>query len=172
LFADREHGGTMGLMPGRNVEPRTLVGTARAGRAFLHAALTLVAAAVVGIVAGLVLSWIALVSGVVLAVICWLRLRSATTLELSRSGLAIRRSARTLTVPWDEASEFRTFPNPMGGRMVVFDWEGVWPGHTHGRTWRAGTYWQGADMSLPEDYGMSADELAALLNDYRRRAIR
>jgi len=56
--------------------------------------------------------------------------------------------------------------------MVVFDWDGVWPGHTHGRTWRVGTWWQRADMSLPEDYGMSADELAALLNDYRHRAVR
>ena len=161
----------MGSMPGRDVEPRTLIGTSRWGRAFLVAALALVAAAVVGIAAGLAIFWVALVSGVVLAVICWLRLGSSTTLELSGSALAIGRGARTITVPWAEASEFRTFPNPLGGRMVVFDWDGVWPGHTRGRIWRVGTFWQGADMSLPDNYGMSAGELAALLNDYRRRSV-
>jgi len=159
-------------MQARDLEPRTLMGTQRWRRTFVVVALGIVAGAVLGIAAGLVVFWIPLLSGVVLSVICSLRLRWATTLELSASGLAIRRSARTLTVPWGEASEFRTFPNPTGGRMVVFDWDGVWPGHTRGRIFRVGTWWQGADVSLPEDYGMSADKLAALLNDYRRRALR
>ena len=55
--------------------------------------------------------------------------------------------------------------------MVVFDSDAFLAGHSRGRMFRLGRALQGADASLPDNYGMSAEELAALLNQYRSKAL-
>ena len=56
---------------------------------------------------------------------------------------------------------------PSGNRMVVFDWNAAPSSGVR----RFNTGAVGATDALPETYGMGPEELAALLNDWRLRAI-
>jgi hypothetical protein len=73
---------------------------------------------------------------------------------------------RHTTFPFDECGRFMTWRNPSNAQtLVVFDFAG--DGDTElARQNRALT---GGSRSLPANYGVTADELARLLNDLRGR---
>jgi len=85
-------------------------------------------------------------------------------LRLEPHGMSVRTLYRTWHVEWAEIAGF--FVAPVGGRNMVC-WNYV-PGATQNRRGRAvSRAVAGVEAGLPDTYGRSATELAALLNEWR-----
>jgi hypothetical protein len=86
-------------------------------------------------------------------------------LKLNRGGFVVRSLFRTWPLrPWSEVSEFRVATFGPGNQRVLYDFEG---GPAALR--KINTAIVGATNALPETYGLKAQELADLMNDWRHR---
>ena len=115
--------------------------------------------------------WLALGFGVVgLAVLGFILVRP-NRLELSAEGFTTVTLGRRWSVAWTDCGEFRTWKDTFylgSPTIVVFECRAPLAG---GRALKvAAEALTGANASLPETYGMSGSNLAALLNDYRLAA--
>lgn len=89
-------------------------------------------------------------------------------LRLSPEGLTIAEPfLGTLRARWSDVSEFRVVKTKQLGltvhRSVAFEWEDPDPPR---QWWRRPL---GKTRSVPDNYGLAAEELAALLNRWRER---
>ncbi len=152
--------------------PRVLVQRRRRFAAYLVVSVGFVLVSVIGVTDGQAFMWFPLVSFGFSAAILALQLGSPTRLELTATGFTMRTAVRARSFNWSDVSEFRTRRNQVAGQLVVFDSDVLLGGRSRGRMYRLGTAWQSGDWSFrARDYGMSADELAALLNRYRQSAV-
>jgi hypothetical protein len=93
----------------------------------------------------------------------------ASYLQLSPEGfVACSLFRRQPLIRWDSVSEFRVAPVPGSGmKMVVYSCD-----HSrHPRLAAVNRTLVGATDALPDTYGRTPDELAALLNEWRLRAL-
>jgi hypothetical protein len=90
------------------------------------------------------------------------------TLVLSQDGLRVKRLWRTSTYEWANCGPFRTWSSTPRTGLVVFDYQGS-DSRWRGRTARLSKSLSGANCALPDTYGRTAEDLATLLNEYRRR---
>ena len=85
-------------------------------------------------------------------------------LELSPSGIAVRTLYRTWHVSWSDVSDF--FVSRVGGRaMVCWNYSSSYSASRRGR--KISRSIAGVEAGLPDTYGLSAAELADLLNQWR-----
>ena len=95
-------------------------------------------------------------------------LPNSAYLRLTRDGFEVRSLCRSSQTRWSDVSEFRA------GRLgpsaaVVFDFA---PSYARARRMRtAAAALAGAEGAIPDTYGYRATDLAALLNEWRDRAI-
>lgn len=93
-------------------------------------------------------------------------LPGASRLRLDRHGFTFTSLFRSSTVPWSEVSGF--FVAPVGGRaMVCWEYAANVPRDVRSR--RLSRALAGVEAGLPETYGLRAEALAELLEDWRRR---
>ena len=91
-----------------------------------------------------------------------------SSIQLDREGLSIRHGWRRRLLPWGSVDGFQVsvVPGPSDQEVVVYD--DVTSGGTSGAINTALT---GHNAALPDSYGLSPDELAWLLNQWRERAL-
>lgn len=114
--------------------------------------------------AGAGYGWLTLAFGVMGLAVFLFILANPNRLELSASGLTTVTLGRRWSVGWDQCGEFRTWKNDIqlgAPAMVVFDCSA--PGVRGHALELAAEAISGANAALPETYGMSAADLAALL---------
>lgn len=93
-------------------------------------------------------------------------LPGASRLRLDRDGFTVTSLFRSSTVRWSEVSRF--FVAQVGGRaMVCWDYAGAVPRSTASR--RLSRTLAGVEAGLPDTYGLNAEALAELLEDWRQR---
>lgn len=112
--------------------------------------------------------WLVAAFGLVGTLVFAIMLVRPNRLELSQQGLTTVTLGRRWSVKWSECGEFRASKidyNVAAPSMVVFDCSA--PGVRSHVLEAAAEALSGANAALPETYGMSADELAELLNSYR-----
>jgi hypothetical protein len=126
-------------------------------------AVAFVAAGVVMMLDGNFWGWVTVAFfGLCLVVAGW-QLVSPGRLILTPEGFTVVTLGRTMRYELAKCGVFTVWRNPFGGtRMVVFDYEG-----SDGRLGRANRRLAGASASLPDTYGMKAEQLARILNDAR-----
>ena len=118
-----------------------------------------------------IMVWLAVIGCVVAVPVMIALMLQGSSLRLDREGLRIRHAWRTTVTRWRDTSEFEVAALPMvatssGTRMVVYD--------DAGRSSTLGAINSGLvgrSSALPDTYGLSHEELAALLNEWRRRAL-
>lgn len=93
-------------------------------------------------------------------------------LLLTPAGFTVRSIFKASHFRWDEVVEFRTL-SVKGTTMVVYSLS------PQGKLRYTESLWRklnravsGGDESLPDTYGMSADALAQLMNQWRKQAVR
>jgi len=94
----------------------------------------------------------------------WRCLDRRSCLRLTARGFAMQDRHSTLAFNWDEVQGFRA----AGRRLVVFDFvrrEGAMAARHIAR------FLAGGEGAMPDTYGLTAPELARLLNDWRERAV-
>jgi ribosomal protein S18 acetylase RimI-like enzyme len=89
------------------------------------------------------------------------------TLHLTPEGFTIR-SLRTSTIGWDDVEAFGTFETA-GGTMVGFTFAPSYDRATIGRALARELTGSPYEGGLPDTYGMKAEELAALMEEWRSR---
>ena len=93
-------------------------------------------------------------------------LPGSSYLDLSSSGMEIRTLYRRWFVRWKDVHEF--YPVVISNRkMVGWDYSASYSAQSLGRKISRGM--SGAEAGLPDTYGMSAESLARLLNEWRIR---
>jgi hypothetical protein len=105
--------------------------------------------------------------GLVLVAAVW-QLVSPGRLVLTPSAFTVFTMGRTMHYELARCGVFTVWRVPRtGNRMVVFDYEG------NGAGWlgRANRNLSGASASLPDTYGMKAEQLAGMMNDARSAAL-
>lgn len=103
--------------------------------------------------------------GVIVSVINLLP--GSSYLRLDNEGFTTCSLFRTHTFRWFDVERFDV-ARISTNKMVVFDFSDTYRKQEVGR--RVATAVTGHEGALPESYGMSQEELAKLLNDYRRSA--
>jgi hypothetical protein len=91
-------------------------------------------------------------------------LPGASRLTLTRDGFATTSLYRTSFIPWSHVQVFvagKVGPN----RGVVFDFSPEYSAAARARSFSKAL--TGAEGALPDTYGLSAERLAAVLNDWR-----
>lgn len=117
------------------------------------------------IASGAAAGWfVAIFFGLCLVVGVGLLLRPSR-LTIDRTGMTSVNLWRSDRFEFADCSEFTTWRNPAAPsqQLVVFDWTGV----RHDSLARLSTGIAGRNAALPDTYGMSADDLAHLLNQRR-----
>jgi hypothetical protein len=106
--------------------------------------------------------------GICMAAAIVILLPGAGGLRLDRQGFQVTSLYRSHFVRWPDATGFKaaTVP-PARQTMVVFDDAGA----AAGALGRLNVGLIGRTSSLPDTYGMSADELAGLMERWRERAV-
>jgi hypothetical protein len=130
-------------------------------------AVAFVAAGVVMMLDGNFWGWVTVTFfGLCLVVAGW-QLVSPGTLILTPEGFTVIALGRTMRYELAKCGAFSVWRNPRGGtRIVVFDYEG-----SEGRLDRANRRLAGASASLPDTYGMKAEQLASMLNHARAAVL-
>jgi hypothetical protein len=88
-------------------------------------------------------------------------------LKLDQTGFTICSLFQALTIGWHEVDAFRV-DTDRGRKLVVFDFSKLHQGQEFAR--KFGSAMVGYEAGLPDNYGLSAEELAATLNEWRERA--
>ena len=88
--------------------------------------------------------------------------------QLDREGLSIRHGWRRQLLPWVSVDGFQVsvVPGPSDQEVVVYD-----DVTSVGTSGAINTALTGHNAALPDSYGLSPDELAWLLNQWRERAL-
>jgi hypothetical protein len=136
----------------------------------LAGSLGFVAIAVVLLVAGESVMWLPLLFFGGCAAVFALQLRTPSTLELTNQGLTYRVLGREHAFDWRECGEFQTRKSGRGRRIVAFNCARSRAAHP-GPVSRFGRGFVGADEALPDTFGMKPEQLATLLNRYRRAVM-
>lgn len=71
-------------------------------------------------------------------------------------------------IPWQDVQGFYVYSLPRGGKMIGYNFE---PGARKDSALRSVARRLGAEAALPKGWPLSAEEMAELLNDYRREAL-
>jgi hypothetical protein len=96
-----------------------------------------------------------------------LLLPGSSYLKLDPTGFTICSLFQARTIGWHEVDAFRVGTD-RGRKLVVFDFSNLHHGQEFARKF-ASTI-SGYEAGLPDTYGLSAEELAATLNEWRERA--
>jgi hypothetical protein len=116
------------------------------------------------------INWIGILlfgSGVI--VFSLLLLPGSAYLKLDSSGFTLCTLFRAHSTGWYEVDSFQV-GRIAGRKMVVFNFSNLHPGQ--GVLRKLSSAVSGYEAGLPETYGLSAEELAAMMNDWRERARR
>lgn len=105
-------------------------------------------------------AFVAIVAGVVM-------LPNASWLSLDAEGFAWRVMYRGFHRRWSETSNFGVVAMPRSGRMVVYDDATA----AQGVLSHLNRAMSGRNAGLSDTYGLSADDLAALMTQWRERAL-
>ena len=100
--------------------------------------------------------------GVVVALIAMIP--GSSFLRLGSKGISVRSLYRTWHVAWADVAEFYVAP-VAGRKMVCWQYSAGFTGHTRGRAFSRAI--SGVEAGLPDTYGISSEELAWLLNEWR-----
>ncbi|MBO9514267.1 MAG: hypothetical protein J7549_09130 [Variovorax sp.] len=87
-------------------------------------------------------------------------------LRLGAEGFTVRSLFRDWHVAWPDTSEFFV-ARISGNKSVCWNYSSTYSKYTRSRIIARGL--TGAEASLPDTYGLSADDLAQLLNQWRAR---
>jgi hypothetical protein len=98
-----------------------------------------------------------------------LLLPGSAYLKLDPTGFTICSLFRARTLGWHEVDAFRVGTDRRR-KLVVFDFVKLHQGHEFARKF-ASTI-SGYEAGLPDTYGLSAEELAATMNEWREHASR
>ena len=102
--------------------------------------------------------------GVLVAIVSLLP--GSSYLDLSSTGFETRALYRKWFVRWTDVQEF--YPVVIANRkMVGWDYSASYTAHSLGRKISTGV--SGVEAALPDTYGMSAETLATVLNEWRIR---
>ncbi|MER8429930.1 STM3941 family protein [Mesorhizobium caraganae] len=71
-------------------------------------------------------------------------------------------------IPWKDVQGFYVYSLPRGGKMIGYNFE---PGARKDSALRSVARSLGAEAALPKGWPFSPEEMAVLLNEYRRRAM-
>lgn len=115
--------------------------------------------------------WLTLGFGLVGIAVFGVTLVRPNRLDLSADGFTTVTLGRRWSVAWSDCGEFGTWKDTFyagSPTMVVFECRAPTKGGAALKL--AADALTGANAGLPETYGMSASELAALLNRYREAA--
>ena len=100
--------------------------------------------------------------GVLIAIVSLLP--GSSYLDISSAGMEIRSLYRKWFVRWTDVQEF--YPVVISNRkMVAWDYSPTYTAQSMGRKISRGV--SGVEAALPDTYGMSAESLATLLNEWR-----
>jgi len=136
--------------------------------AFAALSLTLIGAGVVMIRAGDAFGWLAIAAFLpIAALFVALLLPGSARLELDRDGFAVTALFRTHRVAWTGTGGFRTIRTVGLFRGVVYD---LPSGAVSVPAWAGAIAGPPAGM-MPDTYGMTPDDLAALMNGWRAHSI-
>ena len=128
-----------------------------------------------------IVGWFALVFfSLAVLVALFQLLTKRSYLALTRDGFQIFGIRKSRLIPWSEVGAFTAYMPPtlvfawlprrindLGPKMVLFDYR---PGVKAFRRMRAmNQTLTGHDAGLPDTYGLRAEELATLMNDWRSR---
>ncbi len=93
-------------------------------------------------------------------------------LLLAPNGFTVRSMFKSLNFRWEEVEEFHTM-SVKGATMVVYSLSPQGKLRFTESAWRKlNKALSGGDESLPDTYGMSADALADLMNQWKNKAVR
>lgn len=99
---------------------------------------------------------------------CAMFLPRGNSLRLTPQGMEIHSLFRTTAVRWADVREFSLVSIPVTARTLV-GWNFV-ASCPRGRiSRRTSNFLAGVEAALPNSFGMTAENLCALLNDWRRR---
>jgi hypothetical protein len=98
-----------------------------------------------------------------------LLLPGSAYLKLDSAGFTFCTLFRAHSTCWYQVDSFQV-ARIAGRKMVVFNFSNLHPGQRVLR--KLSSTVSGYEAGLPETYGLSAEELAAMLNDWRERARR
>jgi hypothetical protein len=104
-------------------------------------------------------------SGVI--VFCLLLLPGSAYLKLDPAGFTVCSLFRVHSTRWYEVDSFEV-GTIAGRKLVVFNFSNLHRGQDFARALASSI--SGHEGALPETYGLSAEELAAMMNDWRQRA--
>jgi hypothetical protein len=135
---------------------------------FLLVSLTFSAAGVGMIADGRMLGWLVfLFFGFGVVVFFLSLLPGCSYLELDNAGFTVCTMFKPSTTRWYEVKSFRV--GRVGTRKaVVFDFTELHQGQESAR--KAALLLEGCEGALPDNYGLPAAELAAIMEKWRRRA--
>jgi hypothetical protein len=104
--------------------------------------------------------------GVVVAFV--VLLPGSTYLRLTPEGYEMRAAFRTWKQPWQHIERFQAYRNPTSwNRLVGIIYDPSYKGHVRAR--RLNRSLAGVDDALRDTFGLSADELANLMNEWLNR---
>jgi len=101
-------------------------------------------------------------NAIVFGVLLW-----SAYLKLDPTGFAICSLFQARTLGWHEVDAFRV-DTDRGRKLVVFNFSKLHRGQEFAR--KVASRLSGYEAGLPDNYGLSAEELAATLNEWRERA--
>lgn len=111
--------------------------------------------------------WIVLAFGVLAALPAMVALPGAAKLVLDRDGFRATSLYRGRYVRWDESSDFHVAKMERGGyRIVVYED----PGMNENRVLSKSRF-AGYNSAFPDSYGFDVDELADLMNRWRKKSL-
>ena len=91
-------------------------------------------------------------------------------LKLDDAGFTICSVFTPRALRWNEVYPFEVSKQSKGRKLVVFNYTSAYRGPRRAR--RPPVKSEGYDAFLPDSYGRSAEELAALMNEWRARAVK
>ncbi len=95
------------------------------------------------------------------------------TLALSPEGMRVRHLGQDWPLlAWDNCSDFTVWEPPAGPALVVFTYSGPPLRWKPGMAVRGTKALTGGNAALPDTYGLTAEELARLLERARRASLR
>lgn len=95
-------------------------------------------------------------------------LPNASHLHLTRDGFEVKSLFKARTFSWDEVYDFRVYDASDTSKLVGFD---LADSHPMGQTMRkVNSAVAGVHDCLPENYGMKAEALAHLMNEWKEKS--
>jgi len=111
--------------------------------------------------------WIVIAFGALALVPSMIALPGAAKLVLDRDGFRATSLYRGRYVPWEETSEFQVAELARGGHhVVVYEDSGA-----SDQVVLSKSRFAGYNSALPDPFGMTPQELAFVLNEWRKRAL-